>query len=46
MREYDSKYGEICFKKCFYNNISYMNIERFVIKANEQGTSRKLRPCC
>ena len=52
MRECDSKYREICFKKCFYNNLSYMNIERFVIKANEQGTSRKqlrpekLRPCC
>ena len=56
MQECDSKYKEICFNRCFYNNQSYMNIERFVIEANEQGTSRKrsarklraekLTPCC
>ena len=42
MPEYDSNYRGICFNKCFSDNLSYMNIERFVIKVNEQGASRKL----
>ena len=42
MPEYDSNYREICFNKCFSDNLSYMNIERFVIKVNEQGASQKL----
>jgi len=31
------------FNKWFYNNLNDMNIEQFVIEANEQGVSGKFR---
>ena len=35
MQERDSKYKQICFNKCFYNNLSNTSIEQFVIEQNE-----------